>query len=158
MPLGAYDVTRYKAGEEAALYTLYRETTHRILGRDYTPEQCERWAPLKRDMTEWALRLRSQNPFVARKDGQIVGFGELEPNGHIDFFYVHHDWQRRGVGVALYQAIEEEALRQNIQELYLESSVTAKPFFLRMGFQIQEKRENIICGAPAPQFLMRKRL
>ena len=154
----AYEITRYKPREEAALYTLYRETTHRINGQDYTPEQCERWAPLNRDMTEWALRIQSRNPFVARKDGQIVGFGELEPSGHIDYFYVHYDWQRHGVGTALYRVIEEEARRQHLPELHLESSVTAKPFFIRMGFQIQEKRENMICGAPAPQFLMKKRL
>lgn len=79
-------------------------------------------------------------------------------NGHIDYFYVHHKWQGKGVGSMLYQAIEEAAIRQKLHYLYAEVSVPAKEFFLRKGFKIREERNNIICGAPAKQFIMEKKL
>ncbi len=38
-------IRRYKPGEEEQLWQLYHDTTHVVNGKDYTPEQFERWAP-----------------------------------------------------------------------------------------------------------------
>ncbi|MHB1949598.1 MAG: GNAT family N-acetyltransferase [Gammaproteobacteria bacterium] len=43
---------------------------------------------------------------VAVMDDKIVGFAELEDNGHIDCFYCHHEYQGCGVGSALMREIE----------------------------------------------------
>ncbi|NJK72265.1 MAG: GNAT family N-acetyltransferase [Synechococcaceae cyanobacterium SM2_3_60] len=64
----------------------------------------------------------------------IVGFAELEPNGHIDCFYVHKDYQGQGIGSLLYGAIERIAQQRGLRELWLEASLTALPFFLKQGF------------------------
>ncbi|MBD3242003.1 MAG: GNAT family N-acetyltransferase [Chitinivibrionales bacterium] len=90
-------VRRYEPGDEGALWQLYHDTTHIVNGRDYTPEQCERWAPAIPDIARWTERIRDRNPFVAELDGTIVGFAELLSDGEIDFFYVHHEHQREGV-------------------------------------------------------------
>lgn len=151
-------IRRYRPGEEEALWCLYHDTTHRILGRDYTSEQCERWAPAVADMSQWTERIRARNPFVAEHDGQILGFAELEPDGHIDFFYCHHAHQRQGVGRRLYEAIEAEATRLQISCLHAAVSTTAKAFFLRMGFAVVKEQRNIVCGVVAPNAIMRKEL
>jgi N-acetylglutamate synthase-like GNAT family acetyltransferase len=151
------NVRRYKTGEEKEIWLLYYNTTRRINGRDYTKEQVERWAPDQMEAS-WKERVRQKNPFVAEHEGEIVGFVELEASGHIDRFYCHHQWQRRGIGKLLYQAVEQEAFRLNINVLFLESSKTARKFFLSMGFEIVREESNLICGAPAPRFHMRKEL
>ena len=87
-----------------------------------------------------------------------LGFAELDPDGHVNDFYCHHEWQRRGVGTQLQAAIEEEARRRGLGALFLESSVTAHRFFLGQGFEIVETKDNLICGSLARQFVMRKRL
>lgn len=153
-----YEVRRYAPGEEKELWQLYYNTTHLINGTFYTKEQVERWAPSNKDMKEWEMRIQSKNPFVAVDGDQIVGFGELESDGHIDFFYVHQEYQGRGVGSTLYRAIEKEALNQKIPRLFADVSMMAKEFFLRQGFEILESRNNIVCGAPAPNFKMQKDL
>lgn len=58
----------------------------------------------------------------------------------------------------LYKAVEKEALHQKMPYLYAEVSLPAKGFFLKQGFGITEEKNNIICGAPAPNFMMKKKL
>jgi len=150
------NIRPYKPGEEERLWQLYHDTTHIIIGEDYTPEQCARWAPVVSDMPRWKERIRAKNPFVAEESGTILGFAELEHDGHIDYFYCDHEHIRRGVGTRLYEAIEKEARRLGISRLHAAVSVTAKAFFLRMGFKVVKEQRNIVCGAVAPNFIMEK--
>lgn len=95
---------------------------------------------------------------MAEEDGRLLGFAELECDGHIDYFYCHHAHLRKGVGRRLYDALEAEASRLGISCLYAAVSVTAKPFFLRMGFQVVKEQQNIVCGTIAPNSVMKKEL
>jgi GNAT superfamily N-acetyltransferase len=151
------NIRKYKVGEEEEIWKLYYDTTRKIIGMDYTKEQVEKWAP---DQMEpgWHERVKQRNPFVAEHNGKIVGFAELEANGHIDRFYCHHLWQRKGVGKLLYQAIEEEASRMKIVLLFAEVSLTAREFFLSRGFEIVKEETHFICGAIAKRFPMQKKL
>lgn len=151
-------VRRYIPGEEEELWQLYYDTTHIINGKVYTKEQVERWAPKNKDMDEWKERVKKKNPFVVVEFDTIIGFAELEHDGHIDYFYVHHKWQGKGVGSMLYIAIEEEAINPKMPQLYAEVSVPAKEFFLKQGFEVLEENNNIICGAPATNFMMQKKM
>lgn len=58
----------------------------------------------------------------------------------------------------LYDSLEVEAQRLQITCLHAEVSVTAKDFFLRMGFEIVKEQHNVVCGTVAPNYLMRKQL
>jgi len=151
-------IRRYREGDAPELWALYHDTTHLVNGRDYTPEQCERWAPSRCDAERWNTRLATTVPFIAESEGLIVGFAELEPNGEIGYFYCHHAWQRQGVGSLLCTALEQDALARGLSTLRAEVSLTALPFFLRMGFQILIEQNKMICGAPAPNYVMEKAL
>ena len=149
-------IRRYKPGEEAEIWALYFNTTHQLVGQDYTDEQINRWAPYENDLNEWVQQLARTKPFVAVKDNQIVGFAELEEDGHIARFYCHHQWLRHGIGTALLQAIEAEARREGMDVLHAEVSTTAYSFFQAKGFDVIRETEHIVCGAPAKQYLMQK--
>ena len=82
----------------------------------------------------------------------------LSSTRHIDYFYCHKDFQGKGVGSALMKQVEEQAKTENIESVYAEVSVTAYPFFKAKGFQVTGERENIVCEAPAKQYLMAKTL
>lgn len=149
-------VRRYRVGEEATLQNIYSKSTRELNSKDYSIDQIERWVAKHSDLVEWTERLKKTNPFVAEKDGNLVAFGELEPDGHIDFFYCHPDWQGCGAGSQLMSSITAEALKIGVKTLFTEVSVTAEPFFTKKGFRIMEERVPIICGAPAKQFIMQK--
>ena len=151
------NIRRYRIGEEKEIWKVCYDTIRIINGRDYTQEQVQKWAPDSID-SDWSERLRQKNPFIAEHNGQIIGFAELEANGHIDRFYSHHQWQRKGIGKLLYQAIEDEASRMKIDLLFAEVSMTAREFFLSRGFEIVGEENNLICGTIAKRFRMQKRL
>lgn len=93
---------------------------------------------------DWGAVCASRYTYVADDQGTIAGFGELEPNGHIDCFYCHKDYQRRGVGRQIYQAIESKAMELSLSRLFVEASITAKLFFQRMGFAVV-KAQTVTC-------------
>jgi len=149
-------VRRYQVGEEAVLQTIYFKSTRELNSKHYTSEQIERWVAKHSDLTEWTERLKKTNPFVAVINEKAVAFGELEPNGHIDFFYCHPDWQGCGVGSTLMNFIVREAVHMGLKTLFADVSVTAEPFFTHKGFTVIEERSPIICGELAKQYIMRK--
>lgn len=151
-------IRRYKPGEEEEIWRLYYDTTHKINGKEYTKEQINRWASEEHDLAKWKDRLRQNSPYVAEHEGTTVGLVELEPDGHIDRFYCHHEWQRKGVGTLLYWAIAEEALRLGISLLNADVSTTAKDFFCRRGFKVVKEQQSIVCGVAAKNFRMEKLL
>ena len=136
---------------------ILRQRMSRLPG-DYHADLIDRWAPLNQDMSQWAARLGRENPFVAVVDEEIVGMAEVEPDGFIDFFYVHPGWQNRGIGKALLATLESEVAKSGVNLMSADVSITARAFFLSRGFRIIETKTNVILGHPAPNFRMQKRL
>ncbi len=64
----------------------------------------------------------------------LLGFGELEFDSHIGCFYCHKNYQNSESGRRICQAIERKGLEFGLERLFVESSLTAKPFFEQMGF------------------------
>lgn len=151
-------IRRYLPGEEPAIWDVYYSSNHGVVAQEYTAEQVRRWAPEVIDHREWATRLARTNPFVAIKSKRIIGFAELEANGHIDYFYCHADTQRQGVGRALMERIEQEAMDTGIAKLSAEVSTTAVQFFLAHQFRVVRDRNAVVCNAPARQYVMEKTL
>jgi hypothetical protein len=58
----------------------------------------------------------------------------------------------------LLAALEKEAAKAGVREIFADVSVTAKSFFLSRGFFIAEQKSNVILGHPAPNFRMQKSL
>lgn len=117
---------------------LFHASIHQVACRDYTTEELAVWAPSPIDYDHWLERLNRKQPIVAVDSDKatVLGFAELDPDGHIDCFYVHPDHQRKGVGRALMRAIDKKAGRAELHRLFAEVSITAKPFFLQMGFTV----------------------
>ena len=118
------------------LAILFHQSIRRISAKDYSDEQIKAWAPDEWDLKEWALSFNNKIVFIAEKDHKVAGFGELEKDGHIDRFYIHPDYAGIGVGKFIYQGLEAEAKKMNISSLFVEASITAKPFFEKMGFAV----------------------
>jgi len=135
-------IRRYKVGEESDIWNLFYDTVHQVNSRDYTPEQIEAWAPSLDAPQNWVFRLQQKRPFVAVQEGRILGFAELENNGHIDCFYCAYDFQRKGVGSALFSMIEDEAKHLGLSKLFTEASITAVKFFKSQGFEVS--REQVV--------------
>ena len=120
---------------------LFHDAVREINIRDYSSNQVNAWAPDDIHFRNWAKICSERLTYVADDQGVIAGFGELELSGHIDCFYCHKNYQRMGVGRKIYCAIEAKAYELGIHRLYTEASITAKPFFLHMGFEIIREQQ-----------------
>ncbi|MGB3649724.1 MAG: GNAT family N-acetyltransferase [Rivularia sp. (in: cyanobacteria)] len=136
---------------------LFHQTIREVNINDYSLNQVKAWAPDDIYFRDWVSVCSERFTYVADDNGTIAGFGELESDGHIDCFYCHKNYQRMGVGKKIYHAIEAKACELKIH-LYTEASITAKPFFLRMGFSIMKKQQVECRGESFINYTMEKYL
>ncbi len=152
-------IRQYKASDAQALASIFYNTIHNINIRDYSLEQINAWAPSSSlELKGWQQKWKKLRPLVALSKNIQVGFAEFEFDGHIDCFYVHHEFQNKGVASALMTAIEIKAKELNLPRIYAEVSITAKPFFEKKGFQVTKKQIVSIRGCQLTNFVMEKSL
>lgn len=151
----AITIRDYKTEDAQALADIYYNTIHQINIRDYSESQVDAWAPpTSLNVEAWKKKWEKLKPFIAVVDNMVVGFVEFEPNGHIDCFYCHHDWIGKGVGSALMKAVISSAKKQNITRIFVEVSITAKPFFEGKGFRVVKQQTIVRRGIELTNFVM----
>jgi putative acetyltransferase len=97
--------------------------------------------------------------FVAEdSNGHVIGYGDLESNGHIDHLYTSPKNVRTGVGTAIYKAIESTAREKGMVQLFVEASESARYLFERQGFYLVNRNEFIIKNVLIHNYRMSKRL
>ena len=148
----------YDADDAPQIVRLFYETVCSVNRADYSEEQVRAWAPGVPDPEEWHARMADRRTLVAEEGGEVVGFAELEEDGHLDMLYVRGDSVGRGVGRRLYRAIEREARGRGLGQIFTEASVTARPFFERQGFRMVRERTVVRRGVELTNFAMQKPL
>lgn len=118
--------------------TLFYETVHSVNSKDYSQEQLDVWAPKDEKDTKietWKDSLNQNITYVAKINDKVVGFSDLTHSGHLERLFVHKDYQGKGIASALVNMLESEAKKLKILEIDTEASITAKPFFERLGYK-----------------------
>ena len=150
-------VRPFRPDDIPALFELFHGTVHRVNSRDYTSEQLRAWSPGEMNAARWAT-LADRYAVVAECEGRVAGFADLEPDGHIDRFFTHADFQGRGVGAVMMAAVLSEAGRRDVPRLFAEVSVTARPFFERHGFVVLAEQQVVVRGVALTNYRMERRL
>ena len=137
---------------------LFHDTVREVNIRDYSLEQVKAWASDDLHAKEWGESCAKKFTYVAEEEGEILGFAQLEPDGHIDCFFCHKDYQRCGVGTRLYRAIEAKAQELQIEHLFVEVSITARAFFKSRGFRVVREQQVFCRGEKFTNSKMSKSL
>ena len=151
-------IRSYEAGDAPALARLFYETVHAVNRGDYPPEQLQAWAPEVPDSEAWHARMSGRCTLVAEKDGEAVGFAELERDGHLDMLYLRKDAVGRGVSSRLYLAVEQVVRKRELGRILTEASIMVRPFFERQGFRVVGEQAAARRGARLTNFAMEKSL
>jgi putative acetyltransferase len=147
-----------KPGDGESLKQLFRDTVKSICANDYNEEQIKVWVAGAENSTRWNTMLVQQYVLVAETNGIPAGFGTLDKGYYIDMFYIHKDYQRMGIARQLFEALMAEALRLEQTRLTADVSLTARPFFEKMGFNLLALQTVIRQGVALNNFRMEKEL
>lgn len=130
------NIRNYRLSDAVEIAKLFHGAVHAIDCTAYTKEDLEAWAPTPINYQFWESRLNEKKPFVATINDVIVGFIELESNGHIDCLYTHKNHQGKGIARSLLGHLIKVAENSGIKVLHVEASEIAIPLFERHGFKL----------------------
>jgi N-acetylglutamate synthase-like GNAT family acetyltransferase len=136
--------------DAAAIIQLHFDAVHVTAAADYEQDILNDWSrPLAGRLEAMQEQLRRNaeqtEMFVCEIGDQAVGFGELSPlTNEVRAVYVAPSATRKGVGKKLLQEIEKTAVSHGLTELWLDSSLTAVPFYSSQGFSGSIESEHIL--------------
>ena len=79
-------VREYGRNDAQEICHLFYETVRSVNLGDHSSEQVRAWAPAPPDPDAWHVRMSGRHTLLAERDGEVVGFAELEEDGHLDMF------------------------------------------------------------------------
>ncbi|MNQ05629.1 putative N-acetyltransferase YafP [compost metagenome] len=148
----------YRAADLEALVELFGASVHRLGVADYEQAQRQAWAPAHADLQAWQVRLAALQVRLAEHGEQLAGFIGFTASGHIELLFSAPQHARQGVATALYRDAEACLRSLGVTSAFTEASLTARPFFARQGFSV-EQAQTVARGAVTLQrFAMRKPL
>ncbi len=146
------EIRNYIKSDLPAILKLFYDTVHMINIKDYDEQQVNAWAPEKLNNNVWNDNLSSSFCLVALDDGKVVGFGNIHEDGYLDCLYVHHEYQRQGIGGKLCDLLEGHYRGK----IYVHASITSLSFFKKRGYRIIKKQEVCRRGCFMINWLMEK--
>jgi GNAT superfamily N-acetyltransferase len=135
------EIRRATAGDAEAVYEIVLRALRETNARDYPASVINR---LVLTLPEGvASKLEEWHAYVAVVDGRIAGTGSLSGKT-VRAVFVHPDYQGRGIGTKLMDAVDNAANAQSESILGVQSSITAQPLYAKRGFKFQGRSRGLL--------------
>jgi GNAT superfamily N-acetyltransferase len=116
-----------------------------VLDHKNDPATLEQWLSNKTPAWfESLLTSRTRSCVVASRAGRVCGFGYLNNGGEVGLLYVAPEARFLGASSLMLAWLEAEAAQLGIEMLRLNSTATARSFYLERGY--------VGAGEPSPGF------
>lgn len=149
-----FNLRKYQKSDLEDILTIFNGTVQAINKKDYTQQQIDQWVQLKPDYEKWHATLDSTYSVVALNRMEVIGFGNISDTGELDYLYVDKKWIGYGIGKMIATDLMNHALKAGAKELTVYSSITAKPFFESLGFELVEQKVQYRNGVMLMNYLM----
>ena len=124
------------------LKKLFQNTVLAINRRDYSQAEVEDWASCGDDLSNIEDMIKTHYFIVAvNQQSEIVGFSSITPQGYLHSMFVHKDFQGEGIATILLNEIEQYAITNGIMRITSEVCLTARPFFEKKGYIVEEEQK-----------------
>ena len=124
------------------LKNLFQNTVLAINRRDYSQAEVEDWASCGDDLSNIENMIKTHYFIVAvNQQSEIVGFSSITSQGYLHSMFVHKDFQGEGIATMLLNEIEQYAITYGIMRITSEVSLTARPFFEKKGYIVEEEQK-----------------
>lgn len=151
-------IRNYREDDHLAISEIFPRAIHEIASSVYTKEQCGAWSEKEPNPEYWKQRCKEKRPYVFVQEEKVVGFCELDPDGHIDCTYVHPEHKRKGIASQLVSHVIDIATAKGLEKVYTEASICAKPMFEKLGFATIEEQTVERRNIGLKNFKMEKRI
>ena len=141
------------------LKQLFQNTVLAINRRDYSQAEVEDWASCGDNLANIKDMIKTHYFIVAvNQQSEIVGFSSITPQGYLHSMFVHKDFQGKGIATMLLNEIEQYAITYGIMRITSEVSLTARPFFEKRGYIVEEKQKRKANQLSLTNFWMAKQM
>ena len=141
------------------LKQLFQNTVLAINRRDYSQAEVEDWASCGDDLSNIEDMIKTHYFIVAiNQQSEIVGFSSITPQGYLHSMFVHKDFQGKGIAIMLLNEIEQYAITNGIMRITSEVSLTARPFFEKRGYIVEEEQKRKANQLSLTNFWMAKQM
>ena len=138
---------------------LFRSTVLHVNIRHYTKEEVEDWASCGNDLSHIKGMIKTHYFIVAtNQQSQIVGFASITLQGYLHSMFVHKDFQGKGIATILLNEIERYATATGLIRITSEVSLTARSFFEKRGYIVEEEQKRKANMLSLTNFWMAKKL
>lgn len=141
----------YRDSDFATLCLIFLRAVRETASQHYSPAQINAWAQV--DDARWRQKLANSRVLVAEKEGSVVGFITVVDR-YIDLLFVAPEYSRQGIASALLTSLFAQVPTGT---LTVEASITARPCFERMGFQVVAEQRVEARGETFVNYRMEKR-
>lgn len=141
------------------LKQLFQNTVLAINRRDYSQAEVEDWASCGDNLANIKDMIKTHYFIVAvNQQSEIVGFSSITPQGYLHSMFVHKDFQGKGIAIMLLNEIEQYAITNGIMRITSEVSLTARPFFEKRGYIVEEEQKRKANQLSLTNFWMAKQM
>ena len=160
MQLKPVRLRKAEAGDLPELHSVFEQSVRNNCKKDYTPEQIEAWVQ-RASPERWQELFTSGLQFIVAeetKSFRITGFTSFNSQGYLHSMFILPQFCGRGIATLLLDFAEEFARNNHIPYLFSEVSITARPFFEKRGFIVEQEQLVKVNNVEMDNFRMRKSL
>jgi len=145
--MGELQIRKAEPEDALVLGPLVQRSIRASNAADYEPEiielMCANFAPDK-----FLERMAVRDVFAAVQDGRMVGTISFSlARAKLYSLFIEPGLQRAGIGRRLVQHIEQHATSLGCTTLQLSASITARPFYERLGYAVIRFEERVGDGS-----------
>jgi putative acetyltransferase len=136
---------------------LIKEVLDEVNSKDYSPLEIE---VMKSYQSEDKLKEKLEQGgiyFIALDGSKLVGIGGLVGR-EVSRVFVDPSYSGLGIGKELMLMIENEARKRNLKSIFLGSTITAKGFYQKCGFDVTRYEDFVINGMKIKMIMMEKKI
>lgn len=152
-------IRSYDSADAGETLRIFHDEITVTASADYTLEQIAAWAePDNRDVAGWDRSMLARESYVALISEQLAGFSDISADGFIDMLFVSPRFARQGVARELLTFLELRAVKMSVDRLSSNASITARPIFESLSFQMVDEQHPVSGGVVMTNFRMIKEL
>ena len=119
---------------------LIKRSVAELAGSSYTQEEVDAWLDHYPDSAEFAKWGRFRTTLVARDEGRLVGFGQVDlGRREIEGIHVDPDRARDGIGRRLLAEMEDVVVAAGLRDVQVQASLNAEGFYAACGYATVEQ-------------------